>query len=398
MFLLCLLMYLSLKGLCGERPSKGLAAVLGLVAGAAALTRPDGLVFALGYPLSAVGIWLSERRQGSLKSLAGNALLYGGTFVAVVGGYLAFRVLYFGDLFPNTYYAKGGPALRDLLALAALRPRMVERLQLLMTGVAGQSGNWVLLGVLVLTVHLASTRRIGREHAVLALFLALAACDYALLPEDWMPEFRFATPFIAFFFCYTVVLVDSFLAGLRLRNLSPDLLRAVLLVLAVGASLPMYASRSVEFARRPAVPFDDVAEQVGHRFNAYADAFGVAEGSLLTPGMGGVLWVSRLKVYDLGMLCDETIARTLRKDQDAFYDYVFEQVEPTFIHVHGGWAFLAALDDDPRFRRDYLPIHEHQEVWAKETPGLAYSGDYVRREVVEGREETLRWLQAQYEP
>jgi len=396
-FLLSLLMYLSVQSITLAKAPKGMAVALGLVAGAVTLTRPDGILFFPAYPLALLVVWLAERKRFQTRSVMTNLLLYTGAFAAVFAGLLVFRLLYFGDLLPNTYYAKGGPSLRDVASLMALRPRMVSRIQAPMTSVAGPFGNLVLVGLIVLTVHLISTKRFAREHVVLASFLAFAAFDYLLLPDDWMTEFRFATPFIFFFFWYAVVIVNVFIGTLRLRRISSRLVGVSLAVLVIGVSLPAYVERSSNFAKDPAVPFDAIAERVGHRFNEYAGALGVQQGSLLTPDMGGALWYSKLKVYDLGMLCDRTIARTLRKDQQAFYDYVFETVKPTFIHVHGGWTFLAALDDDPRFRRDYIPIHERPETWAKGMPGEGYSGDYVRKDAVQGNLEAFRQLQSEFE-
>ena len=84
---------LALRG--AERPRWLVAA--GLVFGAATLTRPDGLL-----PAAVTGAWLllfaRPRWQG--------ALLYGAALAAVVLPHLVWRTAYYGDFFPNTYYAK----------------------------------------------------------------------------------------------------------------------------------------------------------------------------------------------------------------------------------------------------------------------------------------------------
>ncbi|HXK26225.1 MAG TPA: hypothetical protein VMS55_26415 [Myxococcota bacterium] len=84
---------LALRG--AERP-RGLVAA-GLVFGAASLTRPDGLL-----PAGVTGAWLLVFARPRWKS----ALLYGGALVAVVLPHLVWRIAYYGDFFPNTYYAK----------------------------------------------------------------------------------------------------------------------------------------------------------------------------------------------------------------------------------------------------------------------------------------------------
>jgi hypothetical protein len=69
----------------------------GLAFGAAALTRPDGIL-----PAAVAGAWLlfaaRPRWQGVLLYAAAVGLLF--------APFLAWRVAYYGDLFPNTYYAK----------------------------------------------------------------------------------------------------------------------------------------------------------------------------------------------------------------------------------------------------------------------------------------------------
>lgn len=395
--LLSAMLNLSVRAVHSEGGSWKTAVALGMLAAGVALTRPDGVVFSAAYPLVLVLIWLKKRRESRIQLLMASLLVYGVTCALILGAYLVFRFMYFGDWLPNTYYAKGGPSLRDVAALVALRPRMVSKIQTLMTSVAGPFGNLVWLGLLVVTVHLISTQRFEQGYVILGSFLLLAASDYLLLPDDWMPEFRFATPFILFFFCYATVLAAALLDTCQWGKASRWHVRVFLAVSMVGASL-LHLPRSLAFARDPAVPFHEVAERVGHRFNRYAEVLGVEQGSLLTPDIGGALWYSDLRVYDLGMLCDRTIARTLRKDQEAFYDYVFEEIRPTFIYVHGGWSFLAGLEDDPRFRQGYVAIGEEQVVWASGTPNLAYAGDYVRRDVVRGKEQLLDRLRALYEP
>jgi hypothetical protein len=114
--------------------------------------------------------------------------------------------------------------------------------------------------------------------------------------------------------------------------------------------------------------------------------------------MGGALCYSRLRVYDLGMLCDRTIARTLGKRQADFYRYVFETVRPTFISTVSHWSYLAKFHEDPRFLRDYVPLYEYRDAYARARFGLELlSGDYVRREAVAGKDATLRRMAERFE-
>jgi hypothetical protein len=211
------------------------------------------------------------------------------------------------------------------------------------------------------------------------------------MPDDWMTEYRFAIAFFMFLYAYLVVVSRDFLRGLRLRRALSVGVASLLAVAFLGGSALLFGSRSIAFAQAPIVPFADVAGYMGRRFNRFAAALGVEDGSLLVPDTGGALYYSTLRVYDLGMLCDKTIARTMGKDQQAFYDYVFEVAKPTFIHVHGTWTLQADLDRDPRFRRDYVAIDEYVDTSVPGWGGLPrYSGDYVRKDMVGDKLEALR--------
>ena len=71
----------------------------------------------------------------------------------------------------------------------------------------------------------------------------------------------------------------------------------------------------------PTVLLAVVAEYYGHRYNRVAAALGLDSGSLLAPDLGGTLLYSNVVVFDLGGLCDHTIAWTIGRDQRAFHDY-----------------------------------------------------------------------------
>lgn len=81
----------------GRRRALGRRALAGAVLALCALTRPDGALFA-----AVCGVWLLAGRdvRGALALAAGFAALWAPATI--------WRVAYYGDLFPNTYYAKSG--------------------------------------------------------------------------------------------------------------------------------------------------------------------------------------------------------------------------------------------------------------------------------------------------
>jgi hypothetical protein len=249
--------------------------------------------------------------------------------------------------------------------------------------VAGRFGAVSLLGLIIVTVYFVSAGGFGRQYLVLFLFLVWTVLAYLLLPADWMGEFRFATPFFVFFYSYGVVLLHAFIHRFSLGSSTRSLLSSLALIALICASAYMFAGRSEAFAQRPTVPFDSVARRFAFRFNDYANRLDIERASLLVPDVGGPLYYSHLKIYDLAGLTDRIVGRTLTQDRSRFYEYIFETVKPTFIHTHGTWTQRARFDDDERFRRDYIPIREDFDTGTQSgTNETRYSGDYVRRDVI----------------
>jgi len=80
----------------GEWGPRG-AAAAGLAFALAALTRPDGPIFA-----AVAMAWLLWTRRPRLRSLAA----FAAAFLALWAPWMVWRIAYYGDVFPNTYYAK----------------------------------------------------------------------------------------------------------------------------------------------------------------------------------------------------------------------------------------------------------------------------------------------------
>lgn len=245
-------------------------------------------------------------------------------------------------------------------------------------------GGLALAAILAITVYLFSTRRFQGTHAVMLLFLAVSSTVFILMPNDWMGEYRFASPFFVFFFVYGVMTARQAIGDVPLSQRSLAAVLVLLAVVCLANSGWIAKKRSIAFAKDPVLPYARISENNGHRYNAYAKALGVKQGSILVPDLGGTLMHSELRVYDLGMLCDKTIARTLGKNQQAFYDYVFDSVKPTFIHTDSYWAALADLDADPRFREMYVPIKESLDDYVMKPGHKVYAGDYVRKDAING--------------
>jgi hypothetical protein len=363
---LSLMLYLCMRVVVGGELGLGIALALGVIAAAAALTRPDGVLLAIAFPalLLSRGL-LSHERVGQL-------LAYVVGCVAPMAAFLVWRLLYFGELYPNTYYAKGGVTTANLDAKA-------NDLLDSVLGFGQQEVQWAVLAAVVAGVLL--FRRPALR--VAGVFLACTAAGVLLLPPDWMRENRFCSLFVVSFYVVLTLEVLYLAQGASRRGAGLAMaggLAATAVVLVASAG--WFIDRSLAFSEEPTVPMSEVKHYFGDRFEGYARLLGVQDPSLLTLDIGGLVYDSDLKVYDLVGLTDKTIARTLQDDEQAFHDYVLAELRPTFIHTHGLYAVYAALDDDPRFRKLYRPICEQTDPWVEDVWHFYwYAGDYVRWDV-----------------
>ncbi len=349
-----------------------------------ALTRPDGILFAAAYPLWEL---VTRRdRRASLRPIAA----YAAVFAAGFGAFLLFRWNYFGDLLPNTYHVKGGGSAAALANLLLLTPDGFARIYELFYSTFSLFGGLLMAGLAAGLIYLRLTRALKPVLLPALLLSLIATALYGLMPLDWMGEFRFSTPFYIPFYVLAYGVFEGLWTRLTLPARSRNLTAFTALAFVFTVSAGTFGLRTVKFASQPPVDFTVIRTDYAERFDRYADLLGLGDASVLLPDLGATLYYSRLRIYDLAGLTDKTVARVLYRDQAALHDYIFETARPTFIHVHAGWSYLAGLDKDPRFRRDYLPIHEWIEPYVQERWSVeVYSGDYVRKEALQGRDSLL---------
>jgi hypothetical protein len=391
-FLVVLLVFGCLREFSYGQPVLWRPVFLAVLASAIAMTRPDGILYAGIYPV--LRLIIGRRKHSAILANLSSYVL---TFVVVFGVFLAFRWVYYGDILPNTYYAKTGfpiDYLKHTLTMLTFQPPMVNELRNLAASVAGPFGDAALVAWIVMMVGILISKRFARGHLVLFTFLVVALFIHLLLPPDWMAEYRFATPFFVLLYLQAGMLIDAFLQTLKLKAGSASL-RLALAGAAIVGSVFIYIPRTLAFEKEPTLSFDSVAKMVS-RFDDYAGQLKIQDGSVLLPDIGGTLYYSRLEVYDVPGLIDKTIARTFLQDPAAFHNYVFGVIKPTFINLHDSWTYKSQLSQDQRFRRDYMPICEYVDPWVRDTLKLEmYSGDYVRKDVVKENPELLDAIHSQ---
>ena len=371
-----------------ERLSWRVAVTAGLLAAAAALTRPEGMIFALLWPSA---LLLRTVRGSNLSpGTERSCVAYIAAAALPVIAYKGMALLYFGNLLPNTYYAKGGPELNTVLRILLLDDFLLAKGRDLLAGPFGFA--WPTLGLFLISFALCMfAKRLVAPLVFLTGATVLALVTFILLPLDWMPEFRYGTPFLVLFYptLFSLIWVagDSFLQS---RSFSRQFPAFLIVAVLAASSILVNQFRLTRFYNEPSAPFSDIAERYGEPFNRAAEILGVENPSILLQDVGGTLFYSKLEIIDLAGLTDKTIARTLGKDKKSLHDYIFNEVKPTFIHTYAHTAVRSDLDSNFQFRKQYIPLKEAVDPHASDyAERVIYSGTYVRRDVVEDRPEAL---------
>ncbi|GAA4792921.1 hypothetical protein GCM10023200_30660 [Actinomycetospora chlora] len=332
------------------------AVTAGALAGLAALTRPDGLLYLAAYPVVAALVHSGDPQRALVPALRSV-----GAALVPVGTYLVWRLLTFGDWLPTTARAK-----RQALPGPADLARPGE-----LVSYAG----WLAVALAVVAVALVLTRpsRVRTVVGVLLVPLGIALTAFAALSPDWMEQYRFATPVWPLGAFVGVLAAGE--AWRRCRSRRSRVLALVAVALAVLSSGAAWFDAAASFRRDPTAPLCFVATTVGERTNAYADILGVRDGSFLTVDGGGTALTSRLRFVDLSGLTDARYADAWQRgDTQRIRDLTFETVRPTFFKIDAGWSgtVSSGLLTDPRLDRDYVLLIS---PWVN-------TGTWVRRDAV----------------
>ena len=161
---------------------------------------------------------------------------------------LAFRLWYFGEWVPNMYFAKPKPSLAALFSPGKF-------LDLLESGTGDFL--WVVVVFIAATLALlVRLRTLTLRTVTLLLYLGIASTADALMPNDWMGEFRFATVFFPLLYWTLTELALAAGAAPRRPVATMRIWRVAVAAFALQAAM-IFAARSVTFAADPPVPLAD---------------------------------------------------------------------------------------------------------------------------------------------
>jgi hypothetical protein len=216
-----------------------------------------------------------------------------------------------------------------------------------------------------------SELRKNRFTGMVFLCALFSAVLFMAMPDDWMRELRFATPFVFFFslFFWEVFIT---LLGLRFSAIS-----LCIFGLFLGYQAYHFYLRTHEFMKVPTVPLAHIKKEFADKYNRLAEISGLERTRVLIPDVGAMYYYGKLTVMDAAGLTDKEIA--VRLDEGpALRQWILEEKQPEFIHLHGRWSLLYNLSEDCRFRERYIAIREYPDsLYHQGRMQYFLSGDYV---------------------
>jgi hypothetical protein len=327
------------------------ALVTGVLAAAAALTRPDGLIYFGAYPLVVLALLTRPKLGESVRAVLWSTLSFGVLF----GGYMVWRWFEFHRLLANPAIAKAQklPQLEDL-----------AKTGLLITYI-GWIAIVLVAGCVTVVMLKPSRLRAGLMPLLVTFGLALAA--YTIIAPDWMGEYRFASPVWALGALIGTAAVASVLGSARIRG--RIVLAVVIVAAGVLSSMQLYDT-GLLYRKNVKTPLCIVAERDGRTLNGLADILAVPKPSAAVVDLGGQAMTTKLDLIDLGGL---GTARTAdyhgADDLNGMRNYILNEVKPTFITTIGSWDVTIGFPTDPKMASDYTLIYKGQPPF----PGMTYS-------------------------
>ena len=327
-------------------------------------TRPDGALY-FWIPPFLLGIG-EDSKRGRRPLIA-----YIGAFVGPWLLLTLFRILYFHDVFPNTFYAKRGEGSKSFSWLLLRLPRGLAGIIIMIAGglaMAAIAFGFHSLGRKVR--HRVSSVRLQRY--TFGLFFITSLLVYHALRRDWMPEYRYATPAFLFGPATVLAILWDISYRVRLRRVTAATVSVALMVM-VGT----YSFRHTSmFVKSPAISFAAVREQtlrIAHAIESLGPDVAV-----LTPDVGGALWENRYRVIDLVGLVDRDLGQTVARDRQSLRDHLLNERKPEGVWLHSFWMGVTGFNNDPVFAELYAP------VWEERPPAesLPTAGFYLRRDLV----------------
>lgn len=276
-----------------ENLSRSDLLLLSLSYSAALMTRLDSAIFVL---ISGVCLlWKLFRAAGPLSEKTRNLGVLALPSLLIVGGWFLWKISYYGNILPNTFYAKA-----DSGVVSSIQG--LKYLQLFLT-----SYGLVFLLILPILYRKRLRQAFHSRFALLAVMLAFWSLYLVKVGGDFM-EFRFLVPVLPAFF----LLLTWFL----FRVVDPPLVAMAALIWVVAGSYlhsqtfsydPLHGIESIQDLADHIESPDQDWDEIGRRLRSYfGDSSSV---KIATTAAGAIPYYSGLPTLDMLGLNDPWIAR-----------------------------------------------------------------------------------------
>lgn len=366
-------LYLSARLTPGAPVTRRLA-LSGVVFGLAALTRPEGMMLAgltAGHGfLAALYAGSGGSRPfsparlvtpGALRTAARAVMPLIAAFAAIFVPYFVWRLWYYGDLLPNTFYAKTGGGVQQWL-------RGLEY-----AAAFAQIAGGPLLIIAAVAPFLAISRQRTTERLIAALvaptgYLWLVCLVYTayiiIVGGDHFPGERFFVPLVA----WLAMLITAGMAALATRPFARRAPRTTRLVLVAALAMAALVALNRGDALDRRVRGNDESVWIWADLGLWLNQNTPPEASVAAGGIGAIAYYSQRETIDIYGLADRHIARVEVEGMGSGAaghekrdpDYVLNVRRPTYIpriweDYFGGASVLRARYEliDIRTARGY---------------------------------------------
>jgi hypothetical protein len=357
-----------------KEPSKKSLFLLYSALLAAALTRPEGFLFFLissGYHL------LKKIIPGKgirLKNILQIQLL----FLFMYAFLILIRYWYYGDLLPNTFYAKPQGTFVEL-GFSAFFSNFINALF---------SGSFLLIPVLFLLV-----KKRQRTKYLYPLLFCVGQMVFMSYAGDWMAFGRFFMPVMPIVLVLTFVLLDLIRTNLKKSKLKLALKFLSVALLVIFAGLNAFQTGKA-LLNQDAYPYLVMNSSLLVQMGKWLNQTFPPETVLSLRRQGAVPYYSGMKSIDILGLTEKDIARTLYNEKDVIKankinaDYILKQRPDVLIlfsseSYFDGWMYDKSNPEDRFFHLGYLLYQ-----------GAVQTGYQVLNSMPFGKNETMHILVA----
>lgn len=302
-----------------NRPGQRLYVISGLLLGVGFLTRPEAAIF-----IALVFVFLllePNKTEAEKKGLRRWAL----TVFIIAVTFLTWRLIYYGDIFPNTFYAKTGRGLTQTLGGA----RYIYRYFMLY-------GGMLTIPLALLPLALGKAKRLYS----FSLIIVFSFFGYVLLVSgaDWMMLFRFLLPALPFLYLTVGFGVqefsETFIANIRRPAAAAYFFSFCGLLLSV---MFLTSTVTARFLHDTALHGITVYTGGIHRdAGLWLKRNAPATSLIAVADAGAIPYFSEMPTLDMSGLADPYLARIAPTEPRGLrldLDYVFKR-EPDFIQLY----------------------------------------------------------------